>query len=98
MPVDNLRASPFLINYIQTKIPDYRNAVIVARNPGQAKRVTAFAERLRLNIAVVHGELDNQLEQSESECHDGRNSPPTLLVPTDCKRLIINSFENAHIT
>lgn len=83
MPVDNLRASPFLINYIQTKIPDYRNAVIVARNPGQAKRVTAFAERLRLSIAVIHGELDNQLEQSESECLDGRNSPPTLLVPTD---------------
>ncbi len=62
MPVDNLRASPFLINYIQTKIPDYRNAVIVARHPGQAKRATAFAERLRLSIAVIHGELEKELE------------------------------------
>lgn len=80
MPVDNLRASPFIINYIQTKIPDYRNAVIVARNPGQAKRATAFAERLRLGIAVIHGDLENCLEP-ESESTDGRNSPPTLLVP-----------------
>lgn len=80
MPVDNLRASPFLINYIQTKIPDYRNAVIVARNPGQAKRATAFAERLRIGIAVIHGELEKELEP-ESESTDGRNSPPTLLVP-----------------
>jgi phosphoribosylpyrophosphate synthetase len=81
MPVDNLRASPFLINYIQHKIPDYRNAIIVARNPGQAKRATAFAERLRLGIAVIHGDLEKELE---SESNDGRNSPPpvsTVLKP-----------------
>ncbi|TRY95305.1 hypothetical protein DNTS_006752, partial [Danionella cerebrum] len=29
-PVDNLRASPFLLQYIQDEIPDYRNAIIVA--------------------------------------------------------------------
>jgi phosphoribosylpyrophosphate synthetase len=62
IPVDNLRASPFLIEYIQHKIPDYRNAIIVARNPGQAKRATAFAERLRLGIAVIHGELDKEVD------------------------------------
>jgi len=84
MPVDNLRASPFLINYIQTKIPDYRNAVIVARHPGQAKRATAFAERLRLSIAVIHGELEKELEP-ESDVQDGRNSPPTLLAPNPCE-------------
>lgn len=81
MPVDNLRASPFLINYIQHRIPDYRNAIIVARNPGQAKRATAFAERLRLGIAVIHGELEKDVE---SEINDGRNSPPpssTVLKP-----------------
>lgn len=77
MPVDNLRASPFLINYIQHKIPDYRNAVIVARNPGQAKRATAFAERLRLSIAVIHGEIE---KEAESEVNDGRNSPPPLAI------------------
>ncbi|KAG7252260.1 hypothetical protein CRUP_011405, partial [Coryphaenoides rupestris] len=38
IPVDNLRASPFLLQYIQEEIPDYRNAVIVAKSPSSAKR------------------------------------------------------------
>jgi len=71
-PVDNLRASPFLLQYIQESIPDYRNAVIVARNPGSAKKATSYAERLRLGIAVIHGEDKGH----EDEQHDGRNSPP----------------------
>eukprot|EP00794_Sanderia_malayensis_P009089 gene9089-10058_t len=71
-PVDNLRASPFLIQYIQDKVPDYRNAVIVARNPASATRAQSFAERLRLGLAVIHGD---QLE-SDSEIVDGRHSPP----------------------
>ncbi len=47
--------------------------MIVARTPNQAKRVTGFAERLKLNIAVIHGCQDRE---SESEEADGRNSPP----------------------
>jgi len=72
IPVDNLRASPFLIQYIRESIPDYRNAVIVARHPGAVKRATSYAERLRLGIAVIHGEE----KVAESERDDGRNSPP----------------------
>lgn len=93
-PVDNLRASPFLLQYIQesvrsiqdskpfavlfkefafpSQIPDYRNSVIVARNPGSAKKATSYAERLRLGIAVIHGEQ----KESESDEVDGRYSPP----------------------
>lgn len=92
-PVDNLRASPFLLQYIQEsvssrwvycvccskfpfhrfqQIPDYRNSVIVARNPGSAKKATSYAERLRLGIAVIHGEQ----KESESDEIDGRYSPP----------------------
>ncbi|XP_077294365.1 phosphoribosyl pyrophosphate synthase-associated protein 2 isoform X3 [Arctopsyche grandis] len=73
-PVDNLRASPFLLQYIQECIPDYRNSVIVARNPGSAKKATSYAERLRLGIAVIHGEQ----KEAESDEVDGRYSPPTL--------------------
>ena len=50
VPVDNLRASPFLIQHIQEQIPDWRNAVIVARTPSAAKRVTSYAERIQLGI------------------------------------------------
>lgn len=54
------------------QIPDYRNAVIVARNPNSVKRATSYAERLRLSIAVIHGES----RAPEEEEDDGRTSPP----------------------
>lgn len=57
-----------------SQIPDYRNSVIVARNPGSAKKATSYAERLRLGIAVIHGEQ----KESESDEVDGRYSPPAL--------------------
>lgn len=78
IPVDNLRASPFLLQYIQESIPDYRNAVIVARDPGSAKKATSYAERLRLGIAVLHGEQ----KTAESDEVDGRYSPPVGTVRT----------------
>lgn len=34
--------------FLFSQIPDYRNAVIVARDPGSAKKATSYAERLRL--------------------------------------------------
>uniref|UniRef100_A0A8C5DJG2 Phosphoribosyl pyrophosphate synthase-associated protein 1-like n=1 Tax=Gouania willdenowi TaxID=441366 RepID=A0A8C5DJG2_GOUWI len=71
-PVDNLRASPFLLQYIQEEIPDYRNAIIVAKSPSAAKRAQSYAERLRLGLAVIHGEANH----SESDMADGRQSPP----------------------
>ncbi|XP_015038842.2 phosphoribosyl pyrophosphate synthase-associated protein 2 isoform X4 [Drosophila miranda] len=72
IPVDNLRASPFLLQYIQESIPEYRNSVIVARNPGVAKKANSYAERLRLGLAVIHGEQ----KEAESDEVDGRYSPP----------------------
>lgn len=77
-PVDNLRASPFLIQYIQEEIPDYRNAIIVAKSPSSAKRAQSYAERLRLGLAVMHGEA----HQSESDMADGRHSPPLSRTST----------------
>lgn len=77
-PVDNLRASPFLIQYIQEEIPDYRNAIIVAKSPSSAKRAQSYAERLRLGLAVMHGEAHH----SESDMADGRHSPPLSRTST----------------
>ena len=44
----------------------------MARHPGAVKRATSYAERLRLSIAVIHG----QEKVAESERDDGRYSPP----------------------
>ncbi len=64
------------------QIPDYRNAVIVAKSPLAAKRATSYAERLRLGIAVIHGEA------KEDEEDDGRASPP----PSFSNRVTTVSF------
>lgn len=48
--------------------------MIVARNAGSAKKATSYAERLRLGIAVIHGEQ----KESETDEVDGRYSPPPV--------------------
>eukprot|EP00731_Ephydatia_muelleri_P028634 Em0020g278a len=70
-----LGASPFLIRYITDNVKDYRNGVVVARYPGVTRSASAYAERLRLGLAVIHGEPKNMLESDEME-EDGRSSPP----------------------
>ncbi|KAK7929923.1 hypothetical protein WMY93_006318 [Mugilogobius chulae] len=59
-------------------IQDYRNAIIVAKSPSSAKRAQSYAERLRLGLAVMHGEAN----QSESDMADGRQSPPLSRTST----------------
>ncbi|KAM9211367.1 phosphoribosyl pyrophosphate synthase-associated protein 1-like [Leptosomus discolor] len=73
-PVNNLKASPFLLQYIQEEHPDSRNAVIVAKSPGAAKRAQSYAERLRLGLAVIHGEA----QCTEQDMDDGRHPPPMV--------------------
>jgi len=41
VPVDSLFAEPTIAMYIQTHIKDYQNGVVVAKNPGAAKRSLA---------------------------------------------------------
>lgn len=82
-PVDNLRASPFIIRYIQQEIPDYKNAVVVAREPGNTKRATSFAERLHLSLAVIHGE-----SKSDYYDEDGSGSPPPEYDASSVSRVL----------
>lgn len=46
--------------------------MIVAKDPGSAKKATSYAERLRLAFAVIHGEQ----KVAEADLIDGRSSPP----------------------
>merc|ERR1719219_2048053 len=65
--MDNLRAAPFFLQYVTENIPDYQNAVIVARNPISARRATSYAERLRLGIAVIHGEHKDLADERDED-------------------------------
>lgn len=54
-PVDNLYAAPTLARWIKLNISDYQNnIVIVSKNPGGTKRVTALADALKVNFAMIH--------------------------------------------
>ena len=53
-PVDNLYGAPTLARWIRHNIPDWGNAVVVSKNPGGTKRVTALADSLKINFAMIH--------------------------------------------
>ena len=47
--------------YILDNITNYRECVMVAKNPSSTRRVSSYAERLRVNFAVIHGELKEEV-------------------------------------
>jgi len=53
-PVDNLYGGPSLAKWIRENVPDYKDAVVVSKNPGGTKRVTALADSLKINFAMIH--------------------------------------------
>ncbi|UXI17600.1 hypothetical protein NH340_JMT03543 [Sarcoptes scabiei] len=77
IPVENLRASPFLIEYIQQKMLadqiDRDRLVIVAQQTGSVRKATAYAERLKVDLAILHGTME-----VETDAVDGRSSPPPV--------------------
>jgi len=56
IPVDNLYAEPAVIKWIKENISEWRNAVVVSPDAGGAKRVTAIADRLNVDFALIHKE------------------------------------------
>ncbi|BFZ56332.1 ribose-phosphate pyrophosphokinase 1 [Savitreella phatthalungensis] len=54
VPVDNLYAEPAIVRWIKENVDGWRDAVIVSKNPGGAKRVTSMADALKVNFALIH--------------------------------------------
>ncbi|GAB7350209.1 hypothetical protein MBLNU459_g0867t2 [Dothideomycetes sp. NU459] len=52
-PVDNLVAEPILARWIKTNVRDWKEAVVVSKNPGGTKRVTSLADALKLSFGIV---------------------------------------------
>jgi len=53
IPVDNLYASPVLLDYIEKKYNHQRNLVIVSPDAGGVERARAFAKKLKSSIAII---------------------------------------------
>lgn len=54
VPVDNLYGRPLLKRYIQSAIPNYKDAVVVSPDAGGAKRATAIADSMNMDFALIH--------------------------------------------
>ncbi|KAF2639712.1 phosphoribosyl pyrophosphokinase [Massarina eburnea CBS 473.64] len=52
-PVDNLIAEPLLARWIRHHIQNWKDAVVVSKNPGGTKRVTSLADALKLSFGIV---------------------------------------------
>jgi ribose-phosphate pyrophosphokinase len=52
-PVDNLHAEPLIARWIRHHVPNWKDAVVVSKNPGGTKRVTSLADALKLNFGIV---------------------------------------------
>lgn len=52
-PVDNLVAEPLLARWIRLNVPNWREGVVVSKNPGGTKRVTSLADALKLSFGLV---------------------------------------------
>lgn len=56
IPVDNLYAEPAVLKWVRENIDQWQNAVIVSPDAGGVKRVTAIADRLNVEFALIHKE------------------------------------------
>lgn len=74
-----MRASPFLTYEIQSRIfersLDRSQFVIVAMNASIVRKAQSYAERLRVDLAILHG---HRSIESETDEVDGRSSPPPI--------------------
>ena len=66
-PVDNLFGAPTLARWIRHNVPDWENAVVVSKNPGGTKRVTALADSLKINFAMIHTDRRRTMDNYSSK-------------------------------
>lgn len=57
IPIDNMNVWPLITQYIVNHVADYKRAVVVAKNAGASKRATTVAKELKLDVAMVLGDL-----------------------------------------
>jgi len=76
IPVDNLYAEPAVLKWIKENIEEWRNAIIVSPDAGGAKRVTAIADRLNVEFALIHkerkkaNEVDRMVLVGDAKIHE----------------------------
>jgi ribose-phosphate pyrophosphokinase len=84
-PVDNLPAEPLLARWIKHNVPDWKDGVVVSKNPGGTKRATSLADRLKLNFGIVTTESRRPVFvdlQASSTSYDQDSKPSSEQTPS----------------
>lgn len=93
IPVDNLTSEPSVARWIRSRIPNYRDCIIVSPDAGGAKRATSLADLLGVDFALINRnrkrEQNRRLRQAQreqkglstqssySDLHSGVSTPMT---------------------
>jgi len=64
VPVDNLYSEPLMIEWIKRCISGWEEAVVVSPDAGGVKRVTAVADKLGVEFALIHRHRNGLQEES----------------------------------
>ncbi|KAJ7188794.1 phosphoribosyltransferase-like protein [Mycena filopes] len=64
IPCDNLWSEPLMLTYIKRQIPGWENGIIVSPDAGGAKRVTAIADKLGVEFALIHRQRDRKRQNA----------------------------------
>lgn len=64
IPVDNLYAEPAITKWIKENVPDWKDSVMVSPDAAGVKRMTAIADRLDIDFAIIHKERKKSGESS----------------------------------
>ncbi|KAI3404871.1 PRS1 [Candida oxycetoniae] len=91
-PVDNLFGAPTLARWIRHNIEDWERSVVVSKNPGGTKRVTALADSLKINFAMIH--TDRRRTQDE---YARKKALKTTKITDEEEDNIVNELQTARI-
>ncbi|KAI8825879.1 phosphoribosyltransferase-like protein, partial [Fimicolochytrium jonesii] len=80
--IDNLVAEPCIAQYIKANYPNYQDSVVISKNAGGVKRVTALADKLQTDFALIHRERYHIHQSSKGTAvldDEGRENRLTLV-------------------
>eukprot|EP01134_Creolimax_fragrantissima_P000750 CFRG0750T1 len=68
LPCDNLNVEPFFLKYVNENILEYeKDYVILAKNAGAAKRAGSIAGSLKVGLAMINSEFQNNRVKQDLE-------------------------------
>eukprot|EP00049_Salpingoeca_infusionum_P018405 m.357114 g.357114 ORF g.357114 m.357114 type:complete len:364 (+) comp17707_c0_seq1:195-1286(+) len=74
IPINNVKSSPLIVDYIKKRVENYQGCVVLAKNAGASKRAALIAKRLKIDFAIIIGESTKFAELLSEERLDGDGS------------------------